>query len=219
MKRIEYICNRCSKSIDSDELYSISPHKLDPENEGIVLDMQEEIQDELFELLDDKHLCLDCLKKTLKFFNAPAVFNDIEGLIIRPPLEQQEKPADEPKILPVLDIETVKKLQEEGMTVNEMAVFFGETYNKLYKWMMRRGLITKTYKKELVQEKKELVQDKKKLVQEKARPEKEEIKKIEKEVRPFNSINNLSKNITRAKLDENIPSPKAVEAFKRKAFY
>lgn len=218
MKRIEYICDKCNKQIDKDNLFQIRPCRLDPKNDNHTADLEKELEEELFGMLDNKHLCLECLRKTLSFFNGPMVINQehIKNIPIYTSAKEGRlviDPAIEEKIHPVLEEETVKKLQEEGMTINEMAVFFGTTYNKLYKWMMRRDLIVRTYKKEAPEEKP------KEIKSEETRPEKELIKKIEKEVRPFNTINNLSKNITRAKLDENIPSPKAVEAFKRKAFY
>jgi len=74
MKVINYVCNRCGKQIDDKWIYTIVPVVLDADGES-TFGIPDEVSDELFELVEDKHLCLECLKKTLKFFGAPAIPN------------------------------------------------------------------------------------------------------------------------------------------------
>jgi len=74
MKVINYMCNRCGKQIDDKWIYTIVPVVLDADGES-TFGIPDEVSDELFELVEDKHLCLECLKKTLKFFGAPAIPN------------------------------------------------------------------------------------------------------------------------------------------------
>lgn len=146
MKVINYMCNRCGKQIDSNGIYTIIPGALD-QNGDSTIEIKDEIFDELCDLLEDKHLCLSCLKKVLKYFGAPAVPNpEFEKALMQVPVLDlpihQDKPTNRtPAPEKEIDYEAeIKSLIDSGLSVKQVAEKISISEKTLYKWMKKYGI-------------------------------------------------------------------------------
>lgn len=136
MKIETYVCDKCRKPIKGN-IFSLTPECLDPNNTENVIGIPDEISDELYEMVCDKHLCLKCVKRALRisFTSVATVNEDFEAelkTLLQPRELVKVKPNNTRKCsrMPYVDI---KKLLDQGKTIDEVAKIAGSNKYALQK--------------------------------------------------------------------------------------
>ncbi len=168
MKIIKYRCDRCGKTISKDGLYTIMPERYDPDNDGITADIPDDLYTSLTQIGEDKHLCLDCLRRGMEMaFRAPAKINpefeaavkDMEQQYGRKEIQDAVKQVEEissgslsptkKKGYPadMTDV-AVRAMLMEGKTNQEIADHFGVTKKQvesfIYTHKIQRAILEET---------------------------------------------------------------------------
>ena len=70
MKVEKYVCNKCGEEL-KDNIFTLTPECLAPENTELTTGIPDEVSDELYALVYDKHLCVKCLRRVLHMAFTP----------------------------------------------------------------------------------------------------------------------------------------------------
>lgn len=69
MKIESYICDRCGEEI-KDNIFILTPDCVDKKDGHTLVGMSDDISDELYALMRDRHMCFECTKETLRMIYA-----------------------------------------------------------------------------------------------------------------------------------------------------
>lgn len=137
MKKINYICDRCGKLIEGD-IYEIAPECVSREDGVTLLGVPDEISDKLYAMLEDKHLCFNCVKEVIRQAFLPLLIPEAQAASPEERVACDKKHEKNTEIVQVL-----KKYAASGMTIREAESKTGISYSKIYHMATKYGIMFK----------------------------------------------------------------------------
>lgn len=138
MKFEGYICDRCGEEI-KDNIFLLSPECVDKKDGESLVGLPDDISNELYALMEDKHLCFKCIKDVLEMIYGHSAVADKSDC--------PDDKADD-KCEPEGDdfINLMKKYASEGRTIRELQDATGASYSKINNAAIRHGVKFKKHK-------------------------------------------------------------------------
>lgn len=134
MKVESYICDRCGEEI-KDNIFLLTPECVDRNDGETLVGIPDDISNELYALMQDRHLCLKCTKDVLKMvYKHSAIPDERRCLDDKCKTENDEF------------ISLMKKYASEGRTIRELQDATGASYSKINNAAIRHGVKFKKHK-------------------------------------------------------------------------